>query len=242
MTAAPKPSATVVLARDTDRGPEILFIRRRAGEAFGDSYTFPGGVLDADESKAREYCSGLTGATADALLGEAGALDYYSAVTRELFEETGILLPQPEHDLDELRAKLYEGTLAWSAFLEQHGLTIPCDALHYFAHWITPVPLKRRWSTRFFLAACGGVDARPDGTEVTDCCWMTAEEAIAGTACGDRELPYPTLKTVEWLRGKNSVSALIAWAQERQHRGVPAILPEVVGEAGERRVLMPEDW
>lgn len=243
MAPSPKPSATVVLARDTERGPEMLFIRRRSGDAFGDSYTFPGGVLDADEYKARKYCGGLPEADADTLLGEDGAHDYYSAVTRELFEETGILLASSSSDLDKYRSPLYEGSLAWSAFLEQHDLTIPCDRLHYFAHWITPTALPKRWSTRFFLApVTAAAVAIPDGTEVTDCCWMTADEAIAGTACGDRELPYPTLKTVEWLEGKTSVEALIAWAHERQRRGVPAILPEVVGNSRERHVVMPDNW
>jgi 8-oxo-dGTP pyrophosphatase MutT (NUDIX family) len=71
----PRPSATVVLLRDNDESPEILLVRRRAGDAFGDSYTFPGGVLDDDEAAARNYCSGLASHDADALLGvESGGL------------------------------------------------------------------------------------------------------------------------------------------------------------------------
>ena len=72
----------------------MLLVRRRAGDAFGDSYTFPGGVLDPDEAEAQPMCSGLTAAAANALLGvESGALDYYSAVVRELLEEPGDAAP-----------------------------------------------------------------------------------------------------------------------------------------------------
>ena len=71
----------------------MLLVRRRAGDAFGDSYTFPGGVLDPDEADAMPMCCGLTPEAADAVLGiEYGALDYYSAAVREMFEETGVLL------------------------------------------------------------------------------------------------------------------------------------------------------
>ena len=63
-----RPSATVVLIREGTSDPEILMIRRRAGDAFGDSYAFPGGVLDRDESNASAYCQGLTAEQADTTL------------------------------------------------------------------------------------------------------------------------------------------------------------------------------
>ena len=93
MSVTPKPSSTVVLIRDSDNGPEILFVRRRAGDAFGEAYTFPGGVLDDNEADAEQFCTGIDSAEANAVLGtESGGLDYFSAVVRELYEETGLLL------------------------------------------------------------------------------------------------------------------------------------------------------
>ena len=137
MPVNPKPSSTVVLVRDTDRGPEILFVRRRAGDAFGEAYTFPGGVLDDNESEAERYCTGLGPAEANAVLGiESGGLDYYNAVVRELYEETGLLLCTSAPLDTDYRQKLHAGEISWADFLEKHGLTIPCDALHYFTHWI----------------------------------------------------------------------------------------------------------
>ena len=238
----PLPSSTVVVVRDADRGPELLLVRRRAGDAFGDSYTFPGGVLDPDEADARPMCCGLTIDEADQLLGvESGALDYYGAVVRELFEETGLLLGAPAPVDSELREALHAGNLAWKDLLRKLGLSIPCDQLQYFAHWITPSALPRRWSTRFFLAAMpAGQPVRPDGNEITDYCWATTAEALASARSGERKIPFPTLRTIESLAGKESVAALMAWARRQQAAGIPAIQPEIRADDGERRIFMPE--
>ena len=235
--AEPRPSSTVVVARDTAQGPQFLLVRRRAGDAFGESYTFPGGVLDPDESDARRFCAGLAPGHADKLLGTENALDYFSAVARELFEETGILLGAPSQATDEQRQQLHDGTLSWPDLLRQEQLRVPCDALHYFAHWITPVGLPKRWSTRFFLARMPESQAAsPDGSEVTDCCWLTAVEALSG----EGKLPFPTRTTIEWIRTPDTVDALIELVGQRQASGIPAIQPEVRSEDGRPRIFMPD--
>ncbi|MDJ0907288.1 MAG: NUDIX hydrolase [Woeseiaceae bacterium] len=238
----PLPSSTVVVVRDSNRGPEILLVRRRAGDAFGESYTFPGGVLDPDEADARPMCSGLAPADADALLGvDAGALDYYSAVVRELFEETGVLLGSNAAVDERLRDQLHDGSLAWKDLLRSLDLLIPCGELQYFAHWITPSALPKRWSTRFFLAAVPeGQQVQPDGSEITDYCWATVDEAMASAQSGERKIPFPTQRTIESLAGKESVAALMAWAREQQAAGIPAIQPEIGTDDGKRRIFMPE--
>jgi 8-oxo-dGTP pyrophosphatase MutT (NUDIX family) len=226
----PRPSATVVLLRDSDRGPQILFIKRRAGDAFGDAWTFPGGVLDSDEHLARDYCRGLARENADALLGVDDGLDYYSAVTRELFEETGVLLGNDDADesIGSFRDDLYAGQLAWTDFLAQHELTIACDELHYFAHWITPTVMPKRWTTRFFLAQMpDGQNVKPDGTEVVDSIWLTADVALENAKKGLGKLPYPTRKTLESFSGLDSIDAYLEWARQRQEDGIPTIQPEM---------------
>ena len=93
LPAPAKPSSTIVLLRECDSRPVLLMVKRRAGDAFGDSYAFPGGVVDHDESAARPYCFGLSQEDADRILDVPhDGLDYYSAGIRELFEETGVLL------------------------------------------------------------------------------------------------------------------------------------------------------
>lgn len=238
----PLPSATVILARDSDQGPELLFVKRRSGDAFGDAYTFPGGVLDANESCARSFCDGLSPGDADVVLGvDTGGLDYFNAVTRELFEETGVLLGSAGPVDDQLRDSLCAGELQWPELLRQLDLTVPCKDLHYFAHWITPEALPKRWTTRFFLAAMPeGQDVRPDGCEVTDYCWLTSKGALAAADSGDRDIPFPTLQTVRWLGGIASVSAMIEWAHQRQADGITPIQPTIGAEGGQRRIFMPD--
>lgn len=238
----PRPSATIVLARESDAGPELLFVKRRSGDAYGETYTFPGGVLDPDEKLAREFCDGLSPGDADVLLDvESGALDYYSAVVRELLEETGVMLGAARPVDNETRARLYRGSLAWTELLRQHELSIPCDTLEYFAHWITPESLPKRWSTRFFLARMpAGQDVSPDGDEITDYCWLDAEQALSSISSGERDMPFPTRMTTHWLKDLGSVDALLEWARERQTDGVRPIQPTIRDQQGKRRIFMPE--
>ena len=238
----PLPSATVVLARDSEQGPELLLVKRRSGDAFGEAYTFPGGVLDADESNSRSFCDGLPENDADALLGvDSGGLDFFNAVTRELFEETGVLLGSRGPVNVEFRDQLCAGRDKWPDILERLELSVPCNALHYFAHWITPETLPKRWTTRFFLAAMPEQQTvTPDGSEVTDFCWLTPRGALAAAGSGERDIPFPTLQTVRWLDDMDSVAAMIEWARQRQAHGITPILPTIGAEGGQRRIFMPD--
>jgi len=231
MAVTPRPSATVVLLRDSDRGPEILFVKRRSGDAFGDSWTFPGGVLDDDEHVARICCCGLAESEANSVLDvEDGGLDYFSTAVRELFEETGVLLVNEAVDpsLESARRALINGDARWNAFLETNGLTVACDSLFYFTHWITPTVMPKRWTTRFFLAELPqGQEAEPDGIEVTESIWLTADKALQHAREGLGKLPYPTRKTLESFAGLNSIQEYRNWARERQAEGIPAIQPEM---------------
>jgi len=42
----PLPSATVLLIRDGQSGPEVFLVLRRKEASFGASYVFPGGIVD----------------------------------------------------------------------------------------------------------------------------------------------------------------------------------------------------
>lgn len=255
-TPPAKPSATIVLIREAASIPEILMVRRRAGDAFGDSYTFPGGVVDADESVAHAYCQGKSAEHANTELGVAsGGLDYYSAVVRELFEETGILLARnrlgawafcddanSESLLRELRGDLNSGALPWAELLRTHDLCVACDALHYFSFWETPVRLPKRWATRFFLAQVPqGQDAEHDGNELTDSCWMTAEDVLSSGKSGDMKLPFPTMASLRTFAEFKTVAEMLAWAGVQAATGVERILPVILGDNEPERVVLPGD-
>ncbi len=224
------PSTTIVMLRDSNRGPELLMVQRRAGDAFGERYTFPGGVVDADESRAHRFCTGISSDEANATLKvSSGGLDFYSAAVRELFEETGVLLardcngdwPTVDSRMQALRDKINHGQLAWSGFLEQHELCIPCEALHYFSFLTTPLVMPKRWAVRFFLAETPpGHNAAHDGNELIDSRWLTAEEAFANRKAGNMKIPWATRRTLKSLRDHKSVSSIQNWARDVSAAGV----------------------
>jgi 8-oxo-dGTP pyrophosphatase MutT (NUDIX family) len=251
-----RPSATIVLVREGESDPEILMVRRKAGDAFGDSYAFPGGVVDDDESQAQAFCRGTTAEQADTELGlPSGGLDFYSAAVRELFEETGVLLardaqgdwaffgkPDAESLLVKLRKELDDGVLSWAEILRSHDLCIACDALHYFSFWETPVRLPKRWAARFFLAEIPpGQDAQHDGTEITDSCWMTAAEVLSIGKDGGMNLPFPTLSNLKKISEFRTVDELLSWASAQAAAGIAKIRPVILRDNGKTRFVIPGD-
>jgi 8-oxo-dGTP pyrophosphatase MutT (NUDIX family) len=219
--AGAKPSASIVLLRDGPGAPELLMAKRRAGDAFGETYTFPGGVVDSDEDLAYHYASGRSRDDSARLLCVADGLSYYSAAIRELFEETGVLLARRVVDGDngelaeyqQFRRAIDRGELPWAAFLERFALAMTCDALHYFAHWETPVALPKRWSTRFFLAQMpANQDATLDGNELTDLVWMPAQDILTASRDGLMAVPYPTMRILRDLAPFSSTAEMLAWS------------------------------
>jgi 8-oxo-dGTP pyrophosphatase MutT (NUDIX family) len=237
-----RPSATVVLVRDAENAPELLLVQRHERSAFGGAYAFPGGVLEHADARVANHCAGITPADADGLLNVADGVAWFSAAVRELFEESGVLLAEvgkPGVDLGAARDALNDGTLDWQTFVQQNSLQLQCDALHYFSFWITPEALPKRFATRFFLAAMpDGQDAAHCGGELTDSCWMTAQEALAAYRGGSIRLHFPTIRTLETLARYGTPDELIEWAASRARKGVPCIFPEIRERHGEARVLV----
>jgi 8-oxo-dGTP pyrophosphatase MutT (NUDIX family) len=246
----PKPSATIVVVRDGADGPEVLLVRRRSGDAFGDSYAFPGGVVDHDESNAHIVCEGRSADDANSILGVEDGLDYYSAAIRELFEETGVLLARDANgdwttsdpaDSIERRA-VDAGELAWPDFLRRRGLCMAGDALHYFAYWETPKIQPKRWQTRFFVAELPpGQCAQHDGRETTDSRWLRPADAVALGNSRDLNMPFPTMRTLRELTPFESADELLGWAAKRHSRGITKIRPALARIGGKAKILVPGD-
>jgi 8-oxo-dGTP pyrophosphatase MutT (NUDIX family) len=249
------PSSTVILVRAGETLPQVLMVLRRPGDAFGNNYTFPGGVLDDDESEAGCHCAGRTAENANAVLNlTTGGLDYYCAAVRELFEETGVLLARDadgewafatestKHLANALREQLDAGVLPWNELLRENALTVACDALHYFAYWETPVSLPRRWTTRFFLAELPpGREACIDGRELLNSRWMSAAEVLSAGDEGGMTLPFPTRATLEKLAEFERLEDLMRWASAAASHGIDRILPVIRDEPGGERVVIPGD-
>ena len=92
---AARAAASLIVLRDSPRGPEVLLLRRaeRAGDQNGGATVFPGGLLDASDQGHYRLCAGLDDASASARLGlPQDGLHYWVAAVRECFEEAGLLL------------------------------------------------------------------------------------------------------------------------------------------------------
>jgi len=106
-----------------------------------------------------------------------------------------------------------------------------------FSHWITPEAVPVRFDTWFYLAlAPAHSSPEPDGSEVVDAAWWEPAEALEAHRSGELSLVFPTIRQLEALvASRTSEEALEA------ARGLPveAILPRVVGEGTEQRVVLP---
>jgi 8-oxo-dGTP pyrophosphatase MutT (NUDIX family) len=112
-------------------------------------------------------------------------------------------------------------------------------ALVKFSRWITPVQVKIRFDTHFFLAPLPpGQEASIDGEECVDVGWFTPEGALAAHRAGELPLVFPTIKHLEQLGAFGSVEQLLSHARGRE---VMPVEPKVVLEGEVARVLLPGD-
>jgi 8-oxo-dGTP pyrophosphatase MutT (NUDIX family) len=236
--ATPRPSATVLLMRDSDDGPEVLLLRRhgRSGFAAG-AWVFPGGVVDDGDGELSlvERLDGPTPMQWAERLGvsdPAEAVAFVLAAIREAFEETGILLARVADDatnpggrdgLDIARRALLAEVVDLRQVFVTRSLRIAADQLLYVAHWITPEPEPRRYDTRFFLARVGA-DAvcTPHEEEATESVWLTARGALHFFESGSLRMLPPTVHTLRRLAGFRSVDEIFTALSDAP---VPTIMP-----------------
>lgn len=254
LPAVPRESATVLLLRDGPTSLEVFMVRRHLSSDFvGGAYVFPGGGLDEDDCDLGllSRCHGVTLHEAAQYLGlEAErALGHWAAAIRETFEEAGVLLAKRGNTLvamaahsdrshwDERRAHLLDRELAWGDMLVAEDLLMACDHLHYFAHWITPEGVGKRFTTRFFLAVAPA-DQTPlaDDREVEAGVWIAPADALARHAAGTMTMIFPTVKTLQDLAAFADTRAALAACVDRR---VIAILPRVLTADGVSRIVLP---
>ncbi|MDL9935631.1 NUDIX domain-containing protein [Gordonia sp. ABSL1-1] len=244
--AAPlRDAATVVLVRDGSDGIEVFLQRRVKQMAFAGGMTvFPGGGVDARDAEADLAWSG-PGAPwwADAFnTTEETAQALVCAAVRETFEECGVLLATGAEGevvdpaaLSAERAQLVDKSLSLAEFLRARSLTLRADLLAPLAHWITPVNEKRRYDTRFFLAAVPHGQHPDDATtEAEVALWAGARAALTSWRDGKHFLLPPTWAQLTEIARFDCVDDLLA----ADHRIEP-IQPDVTPGAGLARLSFP---
>jgi 8-oxo-dGTP pyrophosphatase MutT (NUDIX family) len=121
---------------------------------------------------------------------------------------------------------------------EEAALTVADPAeLVEFSRWITPAEVTIRFDTHFFLVSSPeGQQPRVDGEECVDLRWLAPREALDLHACGQLDLVFPTIKTLEQLAPFASAAEALAHARGRD---VVPVQPRVVVTGEIARVLLP---
>lgn len=251
-------AATVMLVRDTDAGMEVFMLRRNLNSDFvGGAYVFPGGAVDeADRHEDLErLCRGLSDDGASQRLGvDKGGLAYWVAAIRECFEEAGVLLALRDGEEELIsfaddgvnerflghRATVDSGDRRLVEVCEMEHLTLACDRIHYFSHWITPEGPPRRYDTRFFVAAAPAEQVPlHDDRETIANLWVRPADALDRHRRGELDMIFPTIRNLEAIARFERSADLLAAAQ--QIGEVPAILPRIVRDGDGMRILLPGD-
>lgn len=181
-------AASLILLRRGAGRPQVLMGQRGAGATFmPDKFVFPGGALDeADFDAALARLAPAPGAAwklaVDAPPEVACGLPL--AAIRELWEETGLRLGEPDPTAAALAA---EAPDPWRGFLEA-GLRPRTEALRFVFRAVTPPGRPRRFDARFFLAEAEALAGDPmdfsaADAELSRLQWIDLEAA--------RELPLP---------------------------------------------------
>lgn len=250
----PRPAATTLIVRDGEPGLEVLMVRRSMQASFmPGAYVFPGGAVDvADGSDAHAAaCDESAGQITRRIgavthVGEA-ALAYAVAALRECFEECGLWLGAPDHHAPTdggwagLRARLNAGE-PLAALATAAGGPLATSALHPWSHWVTPVGLPKRFDTLFFVArAPAGQVPEVDAGETTALAWVHPPAALVAQACGEFQMEFATVRTVESLLPFAATGSAALLSHAAAHEALPPLHPRLQRGADGRiiGVLLP---
>ena len=210
--STPLPAATILLLRETEGELQVFMVVRHHQIDFASgALVFPGGKVDEQDFD-EALLPHLKGAHQDR---DMRAIQV-SAI-REAYEECGILLAYEGDSnrlisaerlatLDHCRPELNDGSLPLLEFIQREALTLACDLLVHFAHWITPPMMPKRFDTHFYLAVAPDDQlAIHDGYESVDSVWISPEDALADAEAGKRTVIFPTLRNIEKLGISKSV-------------------------------------
>jgi 8-oxo-dGTP pyrophosphatase MutT (NUDIX family) len=131
-------------------------------------------------------------------------------------------------------------TCAVRELAEEAAIALPVEEeLVLFSRWITPAVISTRFDAWFFLAlAPAHTPPKADGVETTDAAWFKPSAALKAQEDGEIVLAFPTLTQLQSLLPYPTSEAALA---AHRDRSVEPILPVVLGDRKNHRVVMPGD-
>jgi 8-oxo-dGTP pyrophosphatase MutT (NUDIX family) len=248
------------LLRDSVDGLETLMMLRPVQAEFAPrAQVFPGGRLDDnDADPAWEHLSEIDDAAAARIATDAEAaaegggesfadLAYRIGAIREVFEETTVLLGIPAGALPKpgwaaaARARVHGNGESFEVVLRETELRLQPGALAYFARWVTPEALPRRYDTRFYAAAMpAGQEAVAAPGEVESLEWITPAQALERADTNEAYTLPPTRAALSAISMYPDVSSALVGLSTG--RDLTPILPQIVSGSGpspEIRVTLP---
>ena len=224
-----KPAATVIVMRSAPE-LEVLMVQRSNSGMFANALVFPGGMLEEDD-EAADWLPRLKGHA------ELTAFERSLRISaiREVWEETGILLCDPDGACPAAQPSNEPG--AFRQIVEQFDLTLDLSAVQPFSNWITPPGAPKRYDTHFFLAQFHGkAEGASDGVETTHLKWLCPNGLLERHDREEIDLLLPTLGNLQLLTRSESPASAIREAGERP---LPSLIPVVREIDGVDHVTVP---
>ncbi|MEO7022171.1 MAG: NUDIX hydrolase [Ktedonobacteraceae bacterium] len=254
MAVQPRSSSAVVLLRDSGQGLEVFMVRRVIQSDFmPDVYVFPGGSVSKDDLAAEQtpnICTELTASASDPTGRTVLGSGVRAAAIREMFEEAGVLLAYQGASVLAVNAANLERFAAYrQAFNERKGslvemakaeqLVLAVERLNYFAHWITPEGMPKRFETHFFVTtAPAEQQAAHDHLETSEGIWIAPAEALARSKRDEFPLVFATIHQLRELATFTSIAEAL---QATASTPVKTHMPVLAERDGQIHVHLPED-
>jgi 8-oxo-dGTP pyrophosphatase MutT (NUDIX family) len=219
---------------------------------------FPGGRLDdGDANPAWRGLSEIDAAGAARIASDSeadgaeidafGDLAYRIGAIREVFEETSVLLGVAADALPDpgwaaaARSRVHTGRQSFAAAIGESSLQLHPGDLAYFARWVTPEVLPKRYDTRFYAAAMPqGQEAVAAAGEVESLEWITPQMALDRADTNEAYTLPPTRAALIAISNYRDVASALAGLAAG--RDLTPILPQIVSGTGpspEIRVVLP---
>ncbi len=171
----PRDAASLILFKEIDNKIHFLMGRRPAKQKFMPNiFVFPGGAVEVEDSTV-EYSKDFTKLNLLAVSHNCSVKKARSlglAAIRETYEETGLLVGQPNSSF------INSQPIGWNMFVKKK-IKPRLDILNYFARAVTPKEQTKRFNARFFLCDaqfCHGTIEKND--ELLNIDWYPIEKII----------------------------------------------------------------